>query len=99
MGIETIGVVGAGQMGSGIAHVAASSGLNVVLTDIDAQIFRQLDGLCPEQTVLASNTSSISITKLAAITARPDRFIGMHFMNPVPMMKLLEVIRGLEPSD
>jgi len=161
MGIETIGVVGAGQMGNGIAHVAATSGFNVILTDIDdqilqrsldtisrnldrqikkglvkaedrdgivgrivtstrltehahaqlvveaaiesfdikAEIFRQLDGLCPEQTLLASNTSSISITKLAAVTSRPDRFIGMHFMNPVPMMKLVEVIRGLDTSD
>lgn len=161
MEIKTIGVVGAGQMGNGIAHVAAMSGYDVVLTDIDdkiiargietistnldrqirkgkleqgekdgilsrittstnladheqaqivveaaiekfeikAEIFRQLDTTCPESTVLASNTSSISITKLAALTSRADRFIGMHFMNPVPMMKLVEVIRGLATSD
>ncbi|NOZ95127.1 MAG: 3-hydroxybutyryl-CoA dehydrogenase [Acidobacteria bacterium] len=159
--IRTIGVVGAGQMGNGIAHVAALSGYKVVLSDIEtsildravatisknmerqvakgrltseekeaalgqiattthlsahreadlvveaamekfeikAEIFRQLDEECPPTTILASNTSSISITRLAAGTARPDRFIGMHFMNPVPIMKLVEMIRGLETSD
>jgi 3-hydroxybutyryl-CoA dehydrogenase len=61
-------------------------------------VFRELDRICPFPTVLASNTSSISITKLAAATARADRVIGMHFMNPVPIMKLVEVIRGLETS-
>ena len=161
MDIRTIGIVGAGQMGNGIAHVAALSGYDVVLTDIDdsilqrsletmarnmdrqikkgrlsedqkntamarvrtsarltdhedadlvveaaverfdikAEIFRQLDSICGPQTVLASNTSSISITKLAAVTSRPDRFIGMHFMNPVPVMALVEMIRGLATSD
>jgi 3-hydroxybutyryl-CoA dehydrogenase len=62
-------------------------------------VFQELDRICGSETILASNTSSISITKLAAVTKRPDRFIGMHFMNPVPLMKLLEVIRGLETSD
>ncbi|MCG6962499.1 MAG: 3-hydroxybutyryl-CoA dehydrogenase [Acidobacteria bacterium] len=161
MDIRTIGIVGAGQMGNGIAHVAALSGYDVVLTDIDdsilqrsletmarnmdrqikkgrlsedqkntatarvrtstrltdhegadlvveaaverfdikAEIFRQLDSICGPQTILASNTSSISITKLAAVTSRPDRFIGMHFMNPVPVMALVEMIRGLATSD
>ncbi len=161
MAIETIGVVGAGQMGNGIAHVAAVSGYRVVLTDIEeeileramatisknldrqikkgliepgekdeilgrietgthlgdhakaqlvveaaverfdikSEIFRQLDAVCPPETILASNTSSISITKLAAVTERPERFIGMHFMNPVPVMKLVEMIRGLATSD
>jgi len=161
MEIRTVGIVGAGQMGSGIAHVAALSGYNVLLTDIEAEvlekgletltynldrqikkglvdagarsavlgritssthvsehrtadlviesavenfaikaeIFRQLDVLCPPQAVFASNTSSISITRLAAVTGRPDRFIGMHFMNPVPMMRLVEVIRGLETAE
>ncbi len=161
MDIKTIGVVGAGQMGNGIAHVAALSGYQVVLTDIEegilgravatiaknldrqvkkglvaeddkdvilsriatgtnlaeharadlvveaaverfdikAEIFRQLDTVCPPETVLASNTSSISITRLAAITSRPERFIGMHFMNPVPVMKLVEMIRGLATAD
>ncbi len=156
-----LGVVGAGQMGSGIAHVAAGAGLDVVLTDIDqetleralesiavnfdrqvrkgtveasgvqpalerirtstrldahrdveivvesavesfdikAEIFRQLDRLCPPETLFASNTSSISITRLAAVTGRSDRFLGLHFMNPVPMMRLVEVIRGLETAD
>jgi 3-hydroxybutyryl-CoA dehydrogenase len=160
MSIRTVGVVGAGQMGAGIAHVAAAAGFDVVLTDIEsavveraletidsnldrqikkgtvtttqktealkriigsthlsehrsadlviesaeesypikAEIFRQLDVLCGDQTVLASNTSSISITKLAAVTGRPDRVIGMHFMNPVPVMRLVEVVRGLETS-
>ena len=161
MDITTIGVVGAGQMGNGIAHVAALAGYRVVLSDIEgsileravttigrnldrqlkkgrltaeeragaigrigvsthltdhadsdlvieaaverfdikAEIFRQLDSICRPETILASNTSSISITKLGAVTARPSRFIGMHFMNPVPVMKLVEMIRGLETSD
>jgi 3-hydroxybutyryl-CoA dehydrogenase len=62
-------------------------------------IFRQLDGLCGAETIIASNTSSISITELAGVTQRADRIIGMHFMNPVPMMKLVEVIRGIATSD
>jgi 3-hydroxybutyryl-CoA dehydrogenase len=161
MSVERIGVVGAGQMGSGIAHVAALAGYGVVLSDVtralverglatiaknlerqvakgsvapDARdralasieiaqglepvatcdlvieaavedlevktgIFRALDGLVEPGTVLASNTSSISITKLAAVTRRPESFIGMHFMNPVPMMQLVEVIRGIATSD
>lgn len=160
MEVRTIGVVGAGQMGCGIAHVAAQSGFDVILTDIDseildqglvsiasnldrqirrgtvpsterdtilgrisisshvkdhvdseivvesaeerldikAEIFRQLDGTCPKETILASNTSSISITRLGSATNRPSRVIGMHFMNPVPMMRLVEVIRGLDTS-
>ncbi|NOZ78334.1 MAG: 3-hydroxybutyryl-CoA dehydrogenase [Acidobacteria bacterium] len=161
MNIKTIGVVGAGQMGNGIAHVAAQSGFQVILSDIEqaildraietisrnmdrqikknlisgddkkaamehigtttnladqckadlvieaavenfdikAEIFRQLDTTCPPETIFASNTSSISITKLGAITSRAERFIGMHFMNPVPMMKLVEMIRGLATTD
>lgn len=63
------------------------------------KIFAELDGICPQETVLATNTSSISITKIAAATQRPDRVIGMHFMNPVPVMKLVEVIRGYATSD
>jgi 3-hydroxybutyryl-CoA dehydrogenase len=62
------------------------------------QVFSTLDKICPEQTILASNTSSISITQLAAVTGRPDRVVGMHFMNPVPVMKLVEVIRGMRTS-
>jgi 3-hydroxybutyryl-CoA dehydrogenase len=161
MDIRTIGVVGAGQMGSGIAHVAAASGADVILADsasailakakasiarnldreaakgrrtpdecaaalgriaettdldrlaradlvieavtedeeIKKSIFRRLDALVPAGAILASNTSSISITRLAAATSRPDRFIGMHFMNPVPVMALVEVIRGIATSD
>jgi 3-hydroxybutyryl-CoA dehydrogenase len=161
MEIKTLGVIGAGQMGSGIAQVAAASGLTVVLSDIKEefvqrglsairdslgrmvkkekitaadqeailgrikgtvslgdlagadfaveaatekeslklQIFRDLDGICKEGVILSSNTSSISITKIAAATGRPERMIGMHFMNPVPMMKLVEIIKGLATSD
>jgi 3-hydroxybutyryl-CoA dehydrogenase len=161
MTLGTIGVVGAGQMGAGIAHVAALAGKKVVLVDVtpdlagkglkaieknlarqvdkgkvapgdrDAaltrivatadlsrlaeaglvveaivedevvkkDLFARLDALVPPATILATNTSSISITRLAAGTKRPDRFIGMHFMNPVPVMALVEVIRGIVTSD
>jgi len=156
-----IGVVGAGQMGAGIAQVAAAKGIPVVMVDIsdeavergmaavkkslgrlvkkermtaedmDAaiakisigteisavadcdfiveaateneelklQIFRQLDAIAKESAILATNTSSISITQIAGVTKRPDKVIGMHFMNPVPIMKLIELIRGLATSD
>ncbi|MDZ4723978.1 MAG: 3-hydroxybutyryl-CoA dehydrogenase [candidate division Zixibacteria bacterium] len=66
---------------------------------VKSSIFAQLDAVCPHSTILASNTSSLPITQLASSTKRPDRFIGMHFMNPVPIMKLVEVIRGLATSD
>jgi 3-hydroxybutyryl-CoA dehydrogenase len=159
--IKSLGVVGSGQMGAGIAQVAAASGLLVVMSDIKEefvkrglgaieqslgrlvkkgilttdnqkailakikgttnikdmaetdfvveaateneelklQLFRELDGCCPANVILSSNTSSISITKIAAVTKRPDKVIGMHFMNPVPLMKLVEIIRGLATSD
>ncbi len=161
MHIERVGVVGAGTMGNGIAHVFARSGCQVTLCDVEqrfldraletiaknldreiaknkitaddkaaalkqivpvlerrklagcdfvveaatekfeikAEIFRDLDRICRPEVVLASNTSSISITKLAALTRRPDKVIGMHFFNPVPVMKLVEVIRGLATSN
>jgi 3-hydroxybutyryl-CoA dehydrogenase len=67
--------------------------------DVKRAVFQQLDQQCPKETILATNTSSISITTIAASTQRPDRVIGMHFMNPVPLMKLVEVIRGQETSD
>lgn len=67
--------------------------------DLKLNIFKQLDGACPEGTILATNTSSISITQIASVTSRPDHVIGMHFMNPVPMMKLVEIIRGYNTSD
>ncbi|HEY3974341.1 MAG TPA: 3-hydroxybutyryl-CoA dehydrogenase [Candidatus Sulfotelmatobacter sp.] len=160
MNIQRIGVVGAGTMGNGIAHVFARGGFSVVLCDVDqrfveraiatiaknlerevaknkitaadkdaalgriqiaidrgqladcdfvveaatekfeikTEIFRDLDRLIRPEVILASNTSSISITKLAALTKRPDKVIGMHFFNPVPVMKLVEVIRGLATS-
>ncbi len=161
MNIQTIGVIGAGTMGNGIAQACAVSGFDVVMVDIDEaavqrglatvaaslerlvkkeklspeakvaalariqgatnydkllpaqlvieaateneglkrKILAQLDALLPAETLVATNTSSISITKLAAATQRPDRFIGMHFFNPVPMMALVEIIRGLQTSD
>jgi 3-hydroxybutyryl-CoA dehydrogenase len=161
MEIKTVGVIGAGTMGNGIAHVFAKSGYSVVLVEaqqaaldrgiqamgknlerevaknkitaqereaalnriegvldrkalskcdfvveaaferfeVKQEIFRDLDKICRPEVVLASNTSSISITKLAAQTARPDKVIGMHFFNPVPLMKLVEVIRGIATSD
>ena len=161
MKIATLGIVGAGQMGNGIAHVAAQSGLRVVMRDLtdafvqkgldtvaknlqrgvdkgkmtaadkDAslsriqgtteladlascdlvveaaiekldvklELFSSLDGIVKPGAILATNTSSLPITTIAAATKRPDRVIGMHFMNPVPLMKLVEVIRGLQTSD
>ncbi|WP_298425671.1 3-hydroxybutyryl-CoA dehydrogenase [uncultured Kordia sp.] len=67
--------------------------------DLKLKIFKDLDALCPEDTILATNTSSISITQIAAVTSRPEMVIGMHFMNPVPIMKLVEIIRGYNTSD
>ncbi|MDH5476308.1 MAG: 3-hydroxyacyl-CoA dehydrogenase NAD-binding domain-containing protein, partial [Cyclobacteriaceae bacterium] len=67
--------------------------------DLKLKIFKELDSICPPNTLLASNTSSISITKIAAVTTRPEKVIGMHFMNPVPVMKLIEVIRGYNTTD
>lgn len=161
MEIRKVGVIGAGTMGNGIAHVFAKSGFQVVLCEvaqnfldrglstirtnldrevaknklsadecaaaiarihgvldrrsladcdfvieaatekleIKAEIFRDIDKVCRPEIILASNTSSISITKIAAITQRPQSVIGMHFFNPVPIMKLVEVIRGLATSD
>ncbi|MFC3126958.1 3-hydroxybutyryl-CoA dehydrogenase [Pseudoroseomonas globiformis] len=160
-GIASVGVIGAGQMGNGIAHVAALAGLPVVLVDVKPEaldkalttirknmdrqvakstlqapdkdaalariqtgtemaalsdcdivieaatereetklsIFKSACAVLKEGAILASNTSSIPITRLAAATDRPERFIGMHFMNPVPVMKLVEVIRGIATSD
>jgi 3-hydroxybutyryl-CoA dehydrogenase len=160
MDIKTIGVVGAGQMGNGIAHVAAYSGFQVIMSDIadsfvqkglttitknldrmvekgkiPAQkkeevmgrikgttqledmakvdfaveaateneslkltIFKDLDRICRKEVILSSNTSSLSITKIASATQRPSQVIGMHFMNPVPVMQLVEIIRGLRTS-
>ncbi|HKU25663.1 MAG TPA: 3-hydroxybutyryl-CoA dehydrogenase [Candidatus Sulfotelmatobacter sp.] len=161
MEIRRVGVIGAGTMGNGIAHVFARSGYDVILCEvaqqfldrgiatihknlqreveknkitsqesdaalskihgvldrrvlaecdfvieaatekfeIKSEIFRDIDQICPPEVILSSNTSSISITKIAALTRRPDKVIGMHFFNPVPVMKLVEVIRGLATSD
>ncbi len=161
MAINVLGIVGAGQMGSGIAQVAAACGLSVVMNDIKdefvergyetiekslgyqvkkekitedekqatlgrieastsledmiradyvveaatenealkLQIFENLDGYCKPEVILSSNTSSISITKIAGVTKRPEKVIGMHFMNPVPIMKLVEIINGLATDD
>ncbi len=159
--IHTVGIIGAGTMGNGIAQACAVAGIHVVMVDISdaavakgvttvagsldrlikkekmtaaqkdaalarikgstryedlasaqlvieaatenfdlkVKILKQLDGLLAPEVLIASNTSSISITKLAAVTQRADRFIGMHFFNPVPMMALVEIIRGLQTSD
>ncbi|MEJ2717205.1 MAG: 3-hydroxybutyryl-CoA dehydrogenase [Deltaproteobacteria bacterium] len=161
MDVKVFGVVGAGQMGNGIAQVAAASGLEVIMNDINMEfverglkninknldravskgkmteadkndlvarikpstelgdferadfvveavpeifdlkknVFTTLDEVVPAGKILASNTSSISITKLASLTKRPEKFIGMHFMNPVPVMKLVEVINGLATAE
>jgi len=160
MAIQKVGVIGAGTMGNGVAHVFARNGYQVILCDVEqkfleralatitknldrelakakisdgqkaetlkrispvvdrsalsscdfiveaasekleikAELFSTLDRICPPSVILASNTSSISITKLAATTSRPDKVIGMHFFNPVPVMKLVEVVRGLATS-
>jgi len=159
--IQTVGIIGAGTMGNGIAQACATCGIDVVMVDINqaavdkgmatisgsldrlikkekltadqktaalariktstdnsalvgaqlvieaatenedlkVKILQHLDTLLPATTLIASNTSSISITKLAAATSRPSQFIGMHFFNPVPMMALVEIIRGLQTSD
>ena len=161
MAVKKIMVIGAGQMGAGIAQVAAQAGFTVLMRDIKQEyldrglayisknlardvskgkkteeeqtkilslltgtlkledaagcdlvieaavenleikkdIFKTLDTICPAHTIFATNTSSLPITELAAVTKRPTQFIGMHFMNPVPVMKLVEIIRGLETSD
>jgi 3-hydroxybutyryl-CoA dehydrogenase len=161
MEMKTLGVIGAGQMGNGIAQVAAMSGMDVVMNDISAEfvqkglatitkilarsvdkgkitetekesilgrisastdlkdmaaadfvveaatenetlkfkIFKDLDNICPPETILSTNTSSIPIGRIASQTQRPNKIIGMHFMNPVPVMRLVEIIRGLATSD
>ena len=161
MSISTVGIIGAGTMGNGIAQACAVCGLNVVMVDINeaavakgvatvagslerlikkekisaaerdaalarikgstsyedlrsaqlvieaatenyelkVKILKQIDAIVAPDVIIASNTSSISITKLAAVTSRAERFIGMHFFNPVPMMALVEIIRGLQTSD
>ena len=92
--IKTFTKLEEGVKNADLVVEAASENVNVKLS-----IFKQLDELCPEHTILASNTSSISITQIAAVTKRPDKVIGMHFMNPVPVMKLIEVIRGYSTSN
>jgi 3-hydroxybutyryl-CoA dehydrogenase len=89
----------------GVTERAALGGCDFIVEaaserfEIKAELFRDLEALCPPEVILSSNTSSISITKLASVTKRPDKVIGMHFFNPVPVMKLVEVIRGLATSD
>ncbi len=161
MDINTLGVIGAGQMGNGIAQVAAMSGMPVIMNDISTEfvqkglanitkiltrsvgkgkmtetekesilgriststdlkdmaaadfvveaatenetlkfkIFKDLDNICPTATILSTNTSSIPIGRIASQTQRPEKVVGMHFMNPVPVMRLVEIIRGLATSD
>jgi 3-hydroxybutyryl-CoA dehydrogenase len=92
--IQTYTSLKEGVKNSDLVVEAATENISIKL-----DLFRQLDEICKENTILASNTSSISITKIAAVTGRPDKIIGMHFMNPVPVMKLVEVIRGYATSD
>ncbi|MDX2001977.1 MAG: 3-hydroxybutyryl-CoA dehydrogenase [Chitinophagales bacterium] len=92
--LSTYSSVSQGVLGAELVVEAATENI-----DLKLKIFQQLDELCDEATILATNTSSISITKLGAATTRPDKVIGMHFMNPVPIMKLVEVIRGYATSD
>ncbi|MBK6986560.1 MAG: 3-hydroxybutyryl-CoA dehydrogenase [Bacteroidetes bacterium] len=92
--INTFTKLEEGAKNADLVVEAASENVNVKLS-----IFKQLDEICPPNTILASNTSSISITQIAAVTKRPDKVIGMHFMNPVPVMKLIEVIRGYSTSN
>ena len=104
-------IIGADDMEKALARIETSADIEAVKgsqvvveaatedLDLKKKLFAQLDGLCPPETILASNTSSLSITELAAVTKRPEKVIGMHFMNPVPVMKLVELIRGLATSD
>src|SRR4051812_1078583 len=86
-------------MAAGVANADLVVEAATENVEIKLNIFRELDKICPESTILASNTSSISITRIGAVTKRADKVIGMHFMNPVPVMKLVEVIRGYSTSD
>ena len=92
--ISTFTEISEGVEYAGLVVEAATENL-----DLKLKIFKQLDQACPEDTILATNTSSISITQIAAVTSRPEMVIGMHFMNPVPIMKLVEIIRGYNTSD
>ena len=92
--ISTSTTVEQGASNADLVVEAATENIELKLS-----IFRKLDEVCGPETILASNTSSISITKIASVTKRPDKIIGMHFMNPVPLMKLVEVIRGYSTSD
>lgn len=87
------------QMSDGIGKADLVVEAATENTDLKLKIFRDLDSMAPATAILASNTSSISITKIASVTSRPDKVIGMHFMNPVPLMKLVEIIRGYNTSD
>ena len=92
--INTFTSISQGINNADLVIEAATENINLKL-----KIFKELDEVCPENTILATNTSSISITKIAAVTSRPEKIIGMHFMNPVPIMKLVEIIRGYSTSD
>lgn len=95
--LENISTLTSTKQGAAQADLVVEAASENV--DIKLKIFKELDQICPEHTILASNTSSISLTKIAAATQRPDKIIGMHFMNPVPVMKLVEVIRGYATSN
>jgi 3-hydroxybutyryl-CoA dehydrogenase len=104
-GLDEAGAAAARKHLNGSGELARAKGCELVIeavverADVKAKVFGELDQLCPPSTILATNTSSISITQIAASTKRADKVIGMHFMNPVPVMKLVEIIRGQETSD
>src|SRR6266511_898412 len=109
--IRRVGVLGCGLMGSGIAQVAATAGCDTLVRDVSKQIWeraragienslgKELDALCAAHTIFASNTSSLTIAAMAAATQRGDRFVGLHFFNPVPLMPLVEVVRTVTTSE
>src|SRR5215468_7572220 len=103
--IATVGVVGLGTMGAGIAEVFARNGVDLVIEavperlDLKRSIFGELDRVCPPGAILATNTSSLSVTEIAVATGRPDRVVGMHFFNPAPVMRLVEVVRTVVTDD
>src|ERR1044071_9307665 len=98
--ISTVGVVGLGTMGAGIVEVFARNGVDVVAIEavpehleLKQKIFAELDRVCKPETILATNTSALSVTEISVATHRPNRVIGMHFFNPAPVMKVVEVVR------
>ncbi len=92
-------IVGTADLGEAARDAQLVVEAIIEIMDLKKEVFKELDRLCPQHTIFASNTSGLSITEMASVTSRPDRFIGMHFFNPVPVMKLVEIIRGFATSD